>query len=172
MLAVDNMPSSMSCLIRPADVTESTVTKRQHNPFIRQQISRRLTWGAYSYVALLQVVFVLTNSPAPDEHMALQALHGTANRHDDRVDLHSDLPCRSQDKNLQGARRKLGQLSLWRLKANSYLHLSGADEDRTASESKCDLSLIGLQRTKSQLIHLKEMMCSCFINGCPFEQVA
>lgn len=33
--------------------------------------------------------------------MTFQALHGTADRHDYRVDLHCDLTCRSQDKNLR-----------------------------------------------------------------------
>ena len=52
-------------------------------------------------MALLQMGFVLTHRPAPDENVALEALHGTADGHHYGVDLHRDLTCRSQDKNLQ-----------------------------------------------------------------------
>lgn len=52
-------------------------------------------------MALLQMEFVLTHRPAPDEDMALEALHGTAYGHHYWVDLDRYLTCRSQDKNLQ-----------------------------------------------------------------------
>lgn len=52
-------------------------------------------------MALLQMGFVLTHRPAPDENMALEALHGAAYGHHYRVDLHRYLTCRSQDKNLR-----------------------------------------------------------------------
>lgn len=61
--------------------------------------------------------FVLTHGPAPDEDVALEALHGAADRHDHRVDLHRNLACRSQDKNLQEEGR------LWRLDVNNHLRL-------------------------------------------------
>lgn len=103
MLVVDNMPSSMSCLIRPASTT------RKHSYFLISVTSNvsilmsawLLTRWAHSYVALLQMKLVLTHGPAPDEHVALQALHGTAYCHHHRVDLHCYLSCRSQNKNLQ-----------------------------------------------------------------------
>lgn len=52
-------------------------------------------------MALLQMGFVLTHGPAPDENVAFKALHGAAYGHDYRVDLHCYLTCRSQHKNLQ-----------------------------------------------------------------------
>lgn len=52
-------------------------------------------------MAFLQMDLVLTNRPAADENMALQALHGTAYCHHNRVDLHRYLTCWSQHKNLQ-----------------------------------------------------------------------
>lgn len=51
--------------------------------------------------------FVLTHGPAPNEDMALEALHGTANGHDYWVDLHCYLTRRSQDKDLQDEEKNL-----------------------------------------------------------------
>lgn len=81
-----------------------------------------LTRWAHSYMALLQLEFVLTHRAAPDENMALEALHGAAYGHHYRVDLHRYLTCRSQDKNLQ---KKRG--CLWRkLDVNNHSHLIGS----------------------------------------------
>lgn len=68
-----------------------------------QPISLRpLTRGAHGDVTLLQVGFILAHRPAPDENVTLQAFHGAAYGPHHRVDLHGDLTCRSQDKNLRG----------------------------------------------------------------------
>lgn len=45
--------------------------------------------------------FVLTHGSAPDENVALEALHGAADGHHHRVYLHRYLTSGSQDENLQ-----------------------------------------------------------------------
>lgn len=47
------------------------------------------------------MVFVLTHRSTTNKNVTFQALHGTADCHDYRVDLHCDLTCWSQDKNLR-----------------------------------------------------------------------
>lgn len=47
------------------------------------------------------MVFVLTYRPTTNENVTFQALHGAADCHDYRVDLHCDLTRWSQDKNLR-----------------------------------------------------------------------
>lgn len=73
-------------------------------------------------MALLQMGFVLTHGPAPDENVAFKALHGAAYGHDYRVDLHRYLTCRSQHKNLQEEEKN------WVIfDVSNHLHLIGAD---------------------------------------------
>lgn len=104
MLAVDSMPSSISCLMRPKGTTgasSSSDTKLKNYVSGLWDVQWALTRWPHSYMTLLQVGFVLAHRPAPDENMALQALHGTADGHDHWVDLHRYFPRGSQNKNLQ-----------------------------------------------------------------------
>lgn len=69
-------------------------------------------------MALLQMGFVLTHGPAPNENVAFKALHGAPNGHDYWMDLHRYFTRRSQDKNLQEEEEE---------DVNNHLHLIGAD---------------------------------------------
>lgn len=75
------------------------ITRRQ-NWGLKLVMTGPFTWWAHCDVAFLQMLFVLTDRPASDEHVALQTLHGAAYRHDNRVDLHCYLSSRSQHENL------------------------------------------------------------------------
>lgn len=52
-------------------------------------------------MAPLQVRLVLADGSAPDEDVALQALHGAADGQQHRVDLNRNLPGRRQYQDLQ-----------------------------------------------------------------------